>query len=389
MSFVPERWQPQQWSGDAAKVLDQLALRIGGTWSWWEGKLCLSESPVPNYLRSPTALHELMQGFAYKPSHPWKQFLLTLTDDQIASFEQGQSIPLKRLNQGQIDLLHQIAAQDRTLAEMLPHYIERGELVCYITGGVGVFWRGKWVESDQLTTDKPPFVSPSKLLLPPFQEIREQTAPLLKGVGTVNVKAERIFTLAQLPSLFKSLSQSREFIVGAQVKGKQVVVSAGNWEPTILMTLIQGATRTEIRRVERLFFLAPSSLVRHILGDESSLAETKVEWQRFLPIVSRLCSSPLSKFGPLSAETLLKPTLIPYPRLTSAEKEWVNREGYPSPPPPNLHDREDVECYFFPSIRFEFNTNEKGKRTSRGFSPLINYGWVALRTAVRLSTGGR
>lgn len=389
VSFVPPRWTSQQWSGDAAEVLNQLALHVGGTWSWWEGKLCLSEGYVPNYLHSPEALQELMDRFAYKPSHPWKQFLLTLTDDQIASFERGQRIPLKSLGKGQMDLLHQIAAQDRALAEILPPTIEQGELACFITAGACIFWRGKWLESDQSeTVEKQAFVSPHKLLLPPFQEIRERTVPLTKGVGTVNVKAEQIFALAQLPHLFKSLSPHREFIVGAQVKGKRVVVSASNWDPTVLMTLIQAATRTEVRRVERLFFLAPSSWARNIVGDESSLAEAEVEWQRFLPVVSRLCRSPLNKFGPISADTLLKPTLIPYPRLTSVEKEWVNREGYPSPPPPNLHDSEDVECYFFPSIRFEFNTNEKGKRISRAFSPLINYGWVFLHTAVRLSSGG-
>lgn len=386
VSFVPEKWQHQPLSGDALTVLNSLASQVGGRWSLWDGRICLWEDWIPDYLQNPQKLQILMREVSYEPDILWKKFLFSLSDTQIALFQAGRKLAVKELSVEQINLLKQIAKEDILFAQALASYMERGEIACYVRAGVVVYWRGRWLTPEQLSTvGKWPFLPPGRLLAPQWEEIKRQTDSIVKEGSQVSIKELQIFSLGQLPKLVK-LPRNREFVVSSLISGKKVVVSAGRWDQSVLLTLIQVATQTELRQIGEVVHLAPSQLARLILGNKAALVRAEVEWQHLSRIIGKLCKSPLSNVSPVPVEILLNPILIPYPRLTSAEKEWVNQEGFPAPPPANLRESEEVECYFFPSIVFDFSTADRREHKSRSFSPLVNYSWLALRTAARLAS---
>jgi len=378
---MPKDWNSAATTINSAAALDRICQQANLRWWRTGGSICIGED-WPRVLReaeqrTPLAVKSFSAGQDY-----WERFLLSLTPEQLRLLERGEPLNLPSLLAEQAQILRTVSDNDVRMRPLLPKLLAGGKMTVYLQAGAYVFWRGRLVETNQQSEGQEWLrLRPLDILGPDWAVLRKVSEQCVAAHSKLRLTEVRSLGLGELPSLIKGATGGKVLTIAALLKDEKVFVSPGDWDVRHLLTLIQGATGTELRSIDKLAYLAPSASHR-TSKDRGSYLELEARWQTLRSVLTTLVNSPLSTLQPTSANVLLDPKLTQYRRLRPEEKKWIEVESDPGPPAPQFRESADMECCFFPMVRLVLVTAD-GTSLGRGFGPSLNYRWVANRSRIQ------
>jgi len=392
ITFIPRKWKPVELRGDAVSVLNRICSAVGAIWGGNDAGFFIAEDTVPSFLTKKEQ-HEAMIAETNSLSDyalDYEKLIFSLSEPQMEALGRGQIIPAKDLHPNQLDLLRLIAPPLPVgFRDSLPAYIERGQLAlgCFVkAGGAEIFWQGEMCSGSAIPEfpSGAPFLPPSKPLSYSLEVIANQTNKLLGKSAHIFVACPERVKLGALEQSLP-LPEGERVMVFRAYKDTEILITGWEWSLGAVLTCLQFVTRTQIRRVNRTIFLAPSTSFPW-LGQEDEIAELEVSWARIRRLLTRCANNPRNRLLPFSLNQLLEPRLVQFRDLSDEQKEWVCREGSVNirAVPDAIKESDELECYIFPYVVFEFWTGDGEKVKTIGFSPRMNYAWLAARTSALL-----
>jgi hypothetical protein len=391
VALVPEHppvLTPTQRSGRTSAVLHHMATVVDGRWHLWRGKLVLAPLWLPKYFQPPATRQNHIRDSTAR--NEWGVFLASLSENHLHLIEKGQRVPIKDLTPQQMVALAKVGKSISPDVTKLLASHRDGELSVQLGSPEAfVFWKGHFINGNPAKQINDSIWHPQDFVTPDLESLYQSTAATVKSGTLHTVQQTQTLSLQQTEKYF-SVPEGK-LHPAQQVGTLRVVVSSGNWKQDELLTLIQAATHTQVRKVGGSLTLAPDpkqKATANALGltgikdiESPVIRQVEIEWQNFLPVVQRLAKSPLSKTTPVTLETITRPQLMPYHQLSNDEQLFVNTEAWPEPPTTAMRaetDGHNLEVYFSPVIKVGFHKDEKSWFT--GFSTLANYPWLYFRT---------